>query len=312
MNQIFTFERGSQPIAPTLRSEIEFLWQSENVNIENVDARIAQIRYLARDEQGALAGVCSSNTQRGIFNGLLFHGMRVMVGRAHRQNLLAFDLLAHLVEDLADSRQGMKGGDPVGANVVIQTPIVAERGAIHCARTFQFPINKTPKLFMLSGFTAKGHPEYCHYFPDDSEASRLVSERWAKTSDAFCKEAAVVPQGNHVFTLESNGQTVAKCELVPRFIPEINASLLGMRTEILENTGDIDIAACFARHIHDQLNNPAQPRQDDVVGLYLLYAERTALPAVCPATRFHLHGVDSQGRELRVRFFDDLLVKVPA
>lgn len=337
MNQVFSIESAPKPISTSLRSEIERLWQAEKVNIQDVDTRIAQIRYTARDESGSLAGVCSSTVKKGIFNSLCFHSMRVMVGSAFRQNLLAFDLLAHLVEELTDNRQGNSREEPAGANVVIQTPIVAERGAIHCARTFQFPINKTPKVFVLSGFSPNGHPEYCHFFPDTSDATRAAEERWANTTEAFSKEATVQPvtramlsdneaqvrlllgqeNGSEdlgdkiLYSLKHKDQLLAVCELVPRFVPEINGSLLGMRMHTSAKTDSLDIQGCFAREIHNQLNHDGVEQPHKAVGLFKVYSGRTNLPTVCPVTRFHLHGIDAQGRELRVRFFEEVKVTVP-
>lgn len=320
------------------------MWENEKVGIADTDTRIAEIRYTARNEAGDLVGVCSSAVEKGIYNGLYFHGMRVLVAAEFRQNLLAFELLAHLVEELADNRRGNFEVGPVGVKVVIQTPIVAERGQIHCVRTFQFPINKTPKQFLLSGFTPKGHPEYCHYFTNDSDATKGALARWVNTAETLGSEASVqafsqdpqnadrgdvlafleqqssvnkparqqqIVSSKSLYSLKRNGQLVAVCELIPRLIREINGSLLGIHPHGSANTGDIDILGIFAREIYDQLNSAGSHRIEDAVGLFTVYSDRTDLPVVCPVTGFHLHGADAQQRELRVRFFDDLKVKVP-
>ena len=129
MNPIFTIEKAPRPITKTLSSEILSLWESENAGISNLDERLAEIRYVARSEEGDLAGVCSCTVDQGIFNGLHFHAMRVLVASAFRQKLLAFELLAYLVEELSDNRHGKFKIGPVGVKVVIQNPIVAERGS---------------------------------------------------------------------------------------------------------------------------------------------------------------------------------------
>ena len=345
MDQNFTIERVSRPISKALRSEIEAMWKAENARIADPEARMAQVGYIARHESGALVGVCSSVVEKGVYNGLQFHAMRVLVSSAYRQNLLAFDMLAHLSEELSDNSEGDIQGGPVGVKVVIQTPIIAQRGAIPCTRTFQFPVNKSPKTYLLSGFTPNAHPEYCCYFENDNDASRAALERWAHESETFCREATVqlltqdspagdkdsvlallqeksitgiparsqpAPGDRILYSLRSDSQVIAACELVPRVIPEINGTLLGLHIHAGKVADNIDLATCFARQIYTRLNQGIRPRPAGAAGLFTVYTDRTGLPAVCPVTGFHLHGVDTQGRELRVRFFDDVVVKVPA
>ncbi|MEM1113055.1 MAG: hypothetical protein AAGI11_14180 [Pseudomonadota bacterium] len=344
MMPVFTYQKVASPMLPALRQEIENLWRQEQAGIENVEERLSQIRWVGRDEDGTLAGVCSSQVEKGVFNSQYFHAMRVLVGKPYRQNLLAFELLAHMVEDLHVQRQGKGQIGPVGVKAIIQSSIVAERGAIHCTRTFQFPVNKIPYTFLLSGFTSRKHPEYCCYFPDDGDSAKAVLARWAADSEAFSKEASIVALGDtspesdwhaalaltaggtesggvsrelqtphyrKLYTLTHNGQLQAVCELVPREVPEINARLLGLHLHAAPEAAEVDLLACLAREVFEQLNQPGQPSAADAAGLFLVYTSRTGLPIVCPVTGFHLHGVDRQGQELRVRFFEEIKVKVP-
>jgi len=333
MNPEFSFERITQPISETLGAEIQSLWDSQGLSIPDVTSRLAQVRYLARSQTGEPAGVCSSTVEKGIFNGLLFHSMRVMVAGEFRQHLLAYELLAHLVEELCDSRQGELSSEPVGAKVVIQTPIVAERGAIHCSRTFQFPINKTPKAFVLSGFTSRGHPEYCHYFLDENKAaassstgttaSGLTVARLDTNPQGREKEAILVllresPLGADptierrlLYTLKSADQLLAVCELIARPVPELNAGLLGIYSYPTAQADGVNTAEIFAREIYQQLAAETRSETPEIVGLYQVCNNPGSLAPVCPDTGFHFHGLDPRGRELRVRFFDEVKVKVP-
>ncbi|QFU74443.1 hypothetical protein EY643_01555 [Halioglobus maricola] len=300
--------------------------------------------FIARSAEGEVVGVCSSNIEKGIYNGLLFHAMRVLVANEHRQNFLAFDLLAHLTELHFEEFKADPQSGPVGVKVVIQTPIVAERGAIRCARTIQFPVNNAPWTFLLSGFAPGNQPEYCCYFPRDDEASLAAQNRWTSDSaprvehvtvkllheggpiaereqvlgllQTLSPRSAVAGAqaelaGRAIYTLYLADQLIALCELVPRDLPEINGLLVGLYTHTLTDLGKLDVAACFARGIYEQLEANTGTIPFGAVGLFMVYASRTALPPVCPVTGFHLHGVDGQGKELRVRFFDEIKVEVP-
>ena len=331
MNPVFSYEKVIQPISEELKAEVIALWDREGAGITDLETRLAQVGFVARTEAGELAGVCSSTVARGIYNSFAFHSMRVLVATEFRQNLLAFELLAHLVEDFIDHRPQDTAGEPVGVKVVIESPIVAQRGAIFCSRTFQFPVNKAPAEFLLSGFTPKGHPEYCHYFrdelnetsPTDNDGETLVEKLNEELLNVYGEEIAGLLSNSSqpdiqpdlskrtLYLLRRDTKLLAVCELFPRQIPELNTGLLGLHTTIAPKAGDIDAEDVLARAIFDDLADEPRPVVSDVVGLYQARERQESLIPISPKTGFHLHGVDAQGNELRVRFFNEVKATVP-
>ena len=337
----YHFVQVTTPLSEDQQAEIIALWQRGGAIIEDIESRLSQVTFLAYSEQDELAGVASFQIQQGLYSDLPVNALRVFVAAHHRQSLLAFELLAHLGEVLIDLSRTKGLAQAVGLSAIIETDIVNQRGAIPCSRTFQFAVNKFPVTFLFTGFSREGSPEYTHYFElgdlerntasKDQSATRTSEMNLVilgpESAEALRKEVGEIlieqrgipgPQLDQyvaqklVIALFEEGVMQAVCLLVPQFIREMNATLFGLMLFPAEakNSPPIDQSKLH-QVIFEHMNNAFQGSPEEAIGLFILFATKTNQPIFDPITRFHYHGTDRKGQELRVRFFDEASVQVP-
>ena len=327
----------STPLAKAQRDKITAFWESENAQVTNPEKRLEEVAYCAHTEDGKLIALCSYHLGLGIYNELPLYFMRVFVAKDYRQTLLAFNLLAHLAESLADEAKGNLIAKGVGVAAILETDIVKNRGTIECCRTFQFPINKRPLTFMLTGYTPKGSPEYCHFFERVINSSKQHNDGEKHSSDSLTYSALrrVIPGQNSsldasiasflakerqlelesaqaylqqkiIYIRHDDEAIITLGLLAPKFLPEINATLFGLNLVAASeevhriNSG----ASSFIEDIFSDMNVRHSGKLEEAVGLYNLHSGKTSLPLINSHTRFHFQGLDDEGRELRIRYFD--------
>lgn len=338
----YRFVHVTTPLSEDQQAEIIALWQRGGAIIEDTESRLDQISFVAYTETDEIVGVASCQIQPGLYSALPVHTLRVFVAEHHRQSLLAFELLAHLGEALIDQSRSKGLAQAVGLSAVIETDIVNQRGAILCSRTFQFAINKFPVTFLFTGFSREGSPEYTHYFElGDLERNTASKEQPAtptagmdlvflgpESAETLKKDVGEIlieqrgipsPQLDQyvaqklVIAIFEQGVMQAVCLLVPQFIREMNATLFGL---MLFPAGAKDSAPIdqskFHQVIFEHMNTAFQGNPEEAIGLFILFATKTDQPIFDPITRFYYHGRDQKGQELRVRFFDEARVQVPA
>ena len=63
-------------------------------------------------------------------------------------------------------------------------------------------------------------------------------------------------------------------------------------------------ASNFIEDIFADMNVRHSGKLGEAVGIYNLHSGKTSLPLINSRTRFHFQGLDNEGRELRLRYFD--------
>ena len=331
----YHFSAVNHPPSDNFGKDVLALWRSGGAVIEAPDERIKQLGYAAFINTGELVGVCSYKQQKGFYSALPMYGMRVFVAPKHRQSLLAYELLAHLSESLIDQRSTTDHSKTVGLCAVIETDIVNQRGAIFVERTFQFAINKEPRTFRLNGFTPKGSPEYTYYFeypqpaeidmPDHDFSVEQIHEGSPEETrrdvgrilvEQKSIEGSMLDQyvaQKLVVAVKRGGQVDSVCLLVPQFIKELNATLFGMLL-LSNNPQSLNKGkkALLTNIIYNQMNAQFDGDVRGAIGLFILYTKETGLPVIEADTEFRFHAIDNKGQELRLRYFDQAKVTVPA
>lgn len=327
----------SAPLAAAQRDKITAFWESENAQVTNPEKRLEEVAYCAHTEDGKLIALCSYHLGHGIYNELPLYFMRVFVAKDYRQTLLAFNLLAHLAESLADKAKGNLIARGVGVAAILETDIVKNRGTIECCRTFQFPINKRPLTFVLTGYTSTGSPEYCHFFERGANSSKPHNSGEKDSSDSLnhsalrrvstgqnpsidasiasflakerqleLKSVQAYLQEKIIYVRHQDEVIVTLGLLAPKLLPEINAIFFGLNL-VAASQEDHRInsgASNFIDDIFADMNARHSGKLEEAVGIYNLHSGKTSLPLINSRTGFHFQGLDNEGRELRLRYFD--------
>jgi len=330
----YRFLPVEQPLTASVKAQVLALWKSGDAVIDNPDERLSQVAYAAHSPDGTLAGVCSYQLQRGLYSALSVYGLRVFVAPNHRQGLLAFELLAHLGESLIDAHRPPAQTQTAGLCAVIETEIVNDRGAEFVERTFQFAVNKHPVTFVMTGFSPGGSPEYTHYFNlpappllDARANSYTVTQLHEKSDESLRKAVAKILINQKKLKLDqldayvsqklvlaiSDSNTLdAVCLLVPRYVRELNATLFGLVLLARDPaTLTSDKQNLLITIIYEHMNSLFDGDINASIGVFTLHPSRTELPLLDEDSGLRFHGIDNQGQEMRLRFFEGAKVIVP-
>ena len=331
----YRFLPVEQPITASFKEQVLALWKSGGAVVDNPEERLSQVAYAAHTSDGALAGVCSYQVQRGLYSALAVYGLRAFVAPKHRQNLLAYELLAHLAESLIDAHRSPYQTQTSGLCAIIETAIVNDQGAVFVERTFQFAINKHPVRFELTGFSPDGSPEYTHYFnlpvslSLDARANSYIVTQLHENSDEDLRKTVakiLINQKNLkldqldayvaqklVLAIADSNTLDAVCLLVPRYIHELNATLFGL-VLLSRNPTTLtsDKQNLLIKIIYEHMNSLFDGDTDASIGIFTLHPARTELPLLDEDSGLRFHGIDNQGQEMRLRFFEGAKVIVPA
>lgn len=332
----------TQPLDHNTREGILKLWENEQAVIDDPEARLAQVTFVAY-AAGELVGITSAkliheqNTRQPLY------ALRALVGKDWRQQSLAYDLLAHSIEQRGNAFADGSDLSAVGLLFELEASFVLNRPTLESSKTYHFSVNKTPKTFHFIGFDDRGIGEFVHYFPGakimgmarkspsikpqtiapapelrhELVHGNLTEEQQDKLIKLWLS-AGVLPNRDaclarlpQVAALAYNADSVVGVgSLFPVVVPHLRAELLGYRSFISAEVRGGQTATELLNVIFEERNR--QFANNDVntalpgIAYSLQNAQLNAsvVELISPRSGFILAGFDKEGRQIRVRYFD--------